>query len=285
MNENPIIKTNTFTKQYIDMIINVKHICEENDNVLYDVYLGEDNCSSPEFPSAYMYFSSDKLIGYITISYFSDTDINAYTCVLPDYRCKGIFTMLLNELNTDIQNNGLNVSSVYFPLSIHHNNSYKSSDSSYFPEAIKNSIHYFTKKGYSISNTEYKMCYDLRYHNINNDIGISSLLLKYPLELLTRKCDTNTSELTFWIGEDFIGSCMIYSYKNSSVCIFSFEIEEALRGKGYGKYSLYLVMNYLYENNFNYTFLNVSEANKKACSLYKSCGFKITEEINYYSLI
>lgn len=284
MKENSIIKTNTFTQQYVDMIINVKHICEENDNVLYDVYLGEDNCSSPEFPNIYMYFSSDKLIGYITVSYFSDIDINAYACVLPDYRYKGIFTLLLNELNTDIQNNGLNISSVYFPLSIHHNNSYKSQESQYSTEAINNSIHYLTKRGYTISNIEYKMCYDLTYNNINNDITISSSLLKKPLELLVRKYDTQTSELTFWVEEDFIGSCMIYSYNNSSVCIFSFEIAESLRGKGYGKHSLYLVIEYLYENNFKHTFLHVSNSNKKACSLYKSCGFKITEEINYYNL-
>ncbi|MDD6293679.1 MAG: GNAT family N-acetyltransferase [Lachnospiraceae bacterium] len=295
-----VIKSDFLSPEDIDIINHIKHLSEISDNTTYDVYLGDDTVTSDEYsedtsiisgeymentsvasdsklPLAYLCSYDNHFVGYLTVFFSSENDINLYACVLPDYRNKGIFSSILNEVTNDIKNSGINPGCVYFPIN-------KFTNSSGIP--CDAAIHYLTKHGYSIAHIEYKMCY---YFNLSNSENTSNSntfdnLSDCPLELLTRDYDENTSEFTFWIGDDYIGGCMLYKYNDKSLCIFDYEIEASKRGNGYGKYGLKLILNYLAEDNYNAVSLHVSKANKKACSLYQSYGFIIEEEVDYYSL-
>ena len=295
-----VIKSDFLSPEDIDIIKNIKHLSEISDNTTYDVYLGDDSGTSDEYvedtsiisdeslentsvtsdsklPIAYLCSYDNHFVGYLTVFFSSLSDINLYACVLPDYRNQGVLSSILNELNNDIKNAGINPECIYFPINKLINSADSTSDTA---------IHYLTKRGYSIAHIEYKMCYYFNSSDSENNNNSNSFdnLSDCPLELLTRDYDENTSEYTFWIGDDYIGGCMIYKYNAKSLCIFDYEIEASKRGKGYGKCGLKLILNYLAKDNYNIVSLHVSKANKKACSLYQSCGFIIDEEVDYYSL-
>ncbi len=269
-------------------------MCLEDTSIISDKSLENTYVSSAsKLPLAYLCSSNNHFVGYLTVFFSSESDINLYACVLPDYRNQGVFSSILNEVNNDIKIAGINPECVYFPINkfINSADTLTNITSDTMPDSMSNSpsdiaICYLTKRGYSIAHIEYKMCYYFNSSDSDNNNNSNSFdnLSDCPLELLTRDYDANTSEFTFWIGDEYIGGCMIYKYNAKSICIFDYEIEASKRGKGYGKYGLKLILNYLAENNYNAVSLHVSKANKKACSLYQSCGFIIDEEVDYYNL-
>lgn len=294
MKKYKVIKSDFLSPEDIDIINNIKHIAEIYDNTTYDVYLGDDSVTSvSKLPLAYLCSCDNHFAGYLTVFFSSENDINLYACVLPDYRNQGIFSSILNEVTNDIKNAGINPECIYFPINkfINLSDTLTNITSDTMPDSMSNSpsdaaIHYLAKRNYSIAHIEYKMCYYFNSSNSesNNNSNAFNNLSDCPLELLTRDYDEHTSEFTFWIGDDYIGGCMIYKYSDKSLCIFDYEIESSKRGNGYGKYGLKLILNYLAKDNYNVVSLHVSNANKKACSLYKGCGFIVEEEVDYYSL-
>lgn len=262
LNDFEIIQINDFATHYVSEILELKHISEEKDNTHYDIYLGEDYNADYELNWGYLYYSNGKLLGYITISLISDEDITAYACVLPDYRCHGIFTALLHSLVSDLQTLNLNPAYLEFPVNP-------------IANTARETINYLSKRNYVLSHSEYKM--SLNLNNISFDTSDN------PLELLLRETDNDDYEFSLWSGDIYVGGCMISFFDDDTACIYDYSIISELRGKGYGKHGLHLILNYLSDEESDSVCLHVSGANKKAVSLYLNCGFIIIEETDYYS--
>lgn len=78
----------------------------------------------------------------------------------------------------------------------------------------------------------------------------------------------------------YIGTCSLLPYDDSRYYLYHVEIQEKLRGKGWGKSLLSAVLAQLPEKA--QVFLQVASWNEPAVNLYEKTGFRITETLSYY---
>lgn len=79
-----------------------------------------------------------------------------------------------------------------------------------------------------------------------------------------------------------IGHCMATPVSDGCACLHHVEIDEGLRGQGYGTDFMALLLPRLAASGYRKVILQVSGSNTAALSLYNKTGFRITETLSYY---
>jgi RimJ/RimL family protein N-acetyltransferase len=267
MNTN-IIKLKHLNSNLIFDISNMIKKCEEYDHTSYDIFMDNDyNCT--DINCFFIYMEGNIITGFISIFIPSQDYINVYGCTLPEFRCHGIFSSLFSCLKAELRNNNLSTDALYFPINTMSN-------------AYNNAVQYLLHRDYFPKNTEYMLTYDL----LTNTEQFSQSEINQTLELEYEETSSE-SEYSLWLGNTYIGGCLIYfdNFNNSKdiyATIYQYGILDEYQGMGYGKSGLKLILASLKHNGVSKVILQVNGDNKKAYNLYRDCGFYISDSIVYY---
>lgn len=90
-------------------------------------------------------------------------------------------------------------------------------------------------------------------------------------------------EKKFLIRSKSIGVCH-FSEESEFTNVWGVEIKKPYRNQGYGLKLMNFVINDYFNCSSKPLVLNVTSKNVNACKLYKRCGFKLVEQIEYYHL-
>lgn len=218
--------------------------------------------------------SPRKLVCAAALSFFEDSDAPYAECsafTRPDFRQKGYFSFLFDELSQDIEEVDL-----YFPVNV------LNEGTAAALEAL-GAVH---------DRDEYRMELDLEHIQALPDVSFqassASEVCKDPASCLCarwEKLGNNSFLLSFCQSNRAVGTCCL-SFFEDSVCFYSFEIEEGLRGRGLGRKALSLTLSLLKSGiplpGCERIFLHVSGLNTPATALYRKAGFRIKESLSYY---
>lgn len=239
-----------------------------HDNYSYELYLEEDNLIN--LPQYFLCHYNKTLVGCLTLCIDSDDTLTIYSLVSPSHRNNGIFTNMLNKLTHLI----INSQTPYKTLEFHIPQNKDNQD--YFQSAHN----ILENNNFSLSHNEYLLSFNLCDSSLEH---FKHNLKSIALPVLN--FDNDNDEILLFLNENYIGGCFIYTplvYPKSYATIFSYEIVESFRGKGYGKSGLYSILSYLKSKNYKKVILHVTEKNKKAHNLYTSCGFLIDSSLSIY---
>lgn len=106
--------------------------------------------------------------------------------------------------------------------------------------------------------------------------------------LLTVDCDKNGDDALWHFARreasetTAVGSCQTAAVSEECVCLHHVEVEEHLRGLGFGTAMLCVLLPRLFQEGIRKVILQVSENNAPAMALYKKTGFRITETLSCY---
>lgn len=90
-------------------------------------------------------------------------------------------------------------------------------------------------------------------------------------------------EKKFLLRSKSIGVCHL-SEESEFTNVWGVEINKPYRNQGYGLKLMNFVINDYFNCSSKPLVLNVTSKNVNACKLYKRCGFKLVEQIEYYHL-
>lgn len=82
--------------------------------------------------------------------------------------------------------------------------------------------------------------------------------------------------------DQLIGRCRLAFFPGTAY-LYGFQIEEGCRHQGYGRLFLKLLAQTQPEE-IHTMLLQVGSRNEAACGLYRSCGFVVTEQLDYYRI-
>lgn len=268
MNNYIFLNKYSITEKELSDINNFLIKCSETDKYLYDFQYEEELLNIPSF---YFCYENNIIIGILSVCLDELDTLCIYSIVSPKYRKKHIFSSLFKMLSDNIKS--FNHTYKYLDFHLSDNNS------DFFIPA-KN---FLTENNFMFSHKEYLLSFSLS-DNLDKKIVLKKIPSnKSDLELLF---DNSSNEFTLWIDENYIGECMIYFPEESAksyATIYDYEIQEVYRGMGYGKFGLYLILKELQNMQLQKAILHVSGLNKKAHSLYISCGFQINSSITVFT--
>lgn len=130
-----------------------------------------------------------------------------------------------------------------------------------------------------------------KFYFWRNDIKIKELALMHPFPVTSENekdwyqkiASAQNNDLIFFsvvdkINNQLIGYAKLFNINFlTGVCYFGIIIgEESIRGKGYGKDTTELIINYAFKTlNLRKIILEVADYNEKAIKLYEKLGFEL----------
>lgn len=269
-----ILKLNQLPDNLIDEICCLQDECKKLDDADFYIYLDKDDDFFDEIKYFHLFYTEHVLAGFLSFYIQDETSVCISGCVLPEYRGRHIFTRLFQSALEELSSYPELLKGIEFHL--------PDIDSDAFVPAI----HFLNKNSLKLHHQEFLLNYDLTKRT------------EYyvPHDIYT-EYDEHDNEFTIWLDNTYVGGCSIYfsedfdhihtSDSDSSIhgcaTIYDYEILPEYRGKGYGKAGLMSILNDLQKLNFHHTILHVSGLNKKAHSMYISCGFTVQSSFSVYN--
>lgn len=134
--------------------------------------------------------------------------------------------------------------------------------------------------GADLESREHQM--ELELPPCDPECGITSPPLRHPEVTITSSISDGSSIWKLHEKGTAIGHCMLTPVSPTCACLHHVEIEETLRGHGYGSDFLALLFLRLSASGIRKVILQVSDGNPAALSLYRKTGFRLTETLSYY---
>ena len=242
--------------------------CRAWEPVTQEPFLDEKENADPSLPCFYIYYENSYPVSFLSLFVpdGSFAEITGFT--LPGYRKKGHFSELLACVKEEWKERNPEF--------------YLVSDGK-SPDAKAMLLHMDLKPDYS----ERMMAASL---------GELANLKVGPQEKEDER-GTETSEKGLEIrvisegdeyrlrqGDREVGHCRLVCFAGSgTLYLYGFEIEESMRRQGFGRRFLKLLAAEQ-ANRAHTMLLQVSSRNEAACALYEACGFRITEQLDYYNI-
>ncbi len=263
--------------------------CLLADGLERTLYLSNDMNFYENLDSFYLLYDNKKLVSVLTIfePLETEAEISAYT--LPKERNKGYFNALLDYAEEELV--GFDIVHIIFviePASVSGINALNAYQASYI------------KSEYLLimDNTEWKHSKDsyqsielreLQPQNVTEAANLSAVIFgtnpEEDLILLNNTLPSKQVEsYCAYIFNNMIGVCNV-NYGTHNACIFGFGISPEYQEKGYGKSLLNLLIAKITAHKTRYITLEVGSENQRAFSLYKSAGFQIKTQYDYYEYI
>ncbi|SHJ23478.1 GNAT family N-acetyltransferase [Parasporobacterium paucivorans] len=249
------VVTGTLTPKQLDEINNLINLCKSEDNMETPVFLESDMNEFPDFPCFFLIYDGSQLAGFISVFIPDPFECEVYAYTRPDYRGKGCFKTLFRMVKEQLDI--FDIPTVMFVNC---------------PES-RIGVMALISIGASFHNSDYILKYD------SSQLPVPGHFLN--LEPFTE--DGVTGYRTFLDGR-YIGECFIDDSLGSST-IYSFEIHPALRGMGYGRETLLLVLEELLASGRDNIILHLSGSNKAAYRLYTTNGFQILHQVDYWEYL
>ena len=233
-----------------------------------------------------MYYDNNELIGYISLCHFGGVTIEVNGMVHPEFRRRGIFRRLFHLvkdewMKREVQNMLL--------LSDHNSISgqefIKSTGACYEHSEYEMFLRNNPKQDRLLSNVVLRKANnnDAREIAYQNSIYFDS---EYKDENIKMPEDEEKCGMIIYIaeiGDKIIGKVNL-EVSNGVGGIFGLGVIPDYRSKGYGREILNGAIEKLTARNSKEIMLQVATKNNKALSLYKSCGFVETSNMDYYQI-
>lgn len=300
-----ILKLETLPANLQDMVTEAQAACTKDGEFYLYLDDEDENASFPSFKCFYLYYCENVFAGFLSIFIQDVSSACISGFVLPEYRRKHIFTALFQNACEELSKLPTPIHDIEFHIPLHD------------ATATTPAIQFLKQNGYSLHHEEYLLCYDFDNSDLktNSNSGLisDSKISLEPDSNFDCEFDEENSEYTFWLGDTYIGGCLIYTpepyaapdcepayvttpehepayattpehepayvtapeHEPVYATIYDYEILEEYRGNGYGKNGLLAILKDLQEQKIQKVLLHVSGLNKKAHSLYISCGFQV----------
>lgn len=278
-------------KNYDD-ISSLQELCLETDKTALKLELdfklnrAENKSEASDNINEFMYFDGDKLIGYIGICCFNGDTVEVNGMVHPEYRRRGVFRKLFSLVKDEwskreskrmlLLSDAASASGLAF---------------------IKS-----TKSEYDHSEYEMYLRDDVKHELASGNVQLRKASNRDAKEIARQNCiyfdgEYEAKDTPMPEEEEKCGSVIYMAeidnriigkihleISNGTGGIYGFGVLPEYRRKGYGREILVGAIEKLKEKNLKDIMLQVAATNKKALSLYKSCGFEETSTMDYYRL-
>lgn len=219
------------------------------DKISHPILNVDEFYSHIQQPILYYAKNNDEIVSFIGVFSVSPIEIELCGFTLPDFRNKKIASTLLEMIFDDYSN-----CKIIIPIRS------SSQPAKMFLES-----------------------YDASYENTECIMELSKGNYASKKTLSNIKIQWNNEDDTYYayLNNTEIGKVSVY--KDKIYTINNVEIYQTYRGKGYGKTMVDEVINLLLEE-CSKIILHVTKENLPAFNLYKTLGFKVIDQLEYYSL-
>lgn len=230
--------------------------CRAWEPVTQEPFTDSGENADPSWPCFYIYYENTYPISFLSL--FIPDGSYAEVCgfTLPGYRKKGHFKELLECAQKELADKSLDF--------------YLVSDGK-SKDAQDMLVHMGKTAAYSEMMMAASLA-DLRTLVFAPGEGIEAAEEAYA-------ADTQGEEWFLRCGGRTMGRCRL-AYFPGTVYLYGFTIEEGLRRKGLGRLFLKLLAA-AQKDDCHTMLLQVGSRNAAACGLYRSCGFEVTEKLDY----
>jgi len=251
-----ILKLNKLNNIQISDISELAQLCGNYNPYYEDLSITGETC----FLLCYEDKHLVSFLSFLSVESAMESEITAMT--LPSRRRQGLFSTLLECALTQL--NILGITNIYCAVPLEYQNSSLCKDLSH--------IEYLQKLDIDSSS-------ELFFHKPKH------LQFTYtPSEESDIPTAYHLIEKHFLSRSKEIGICQL-SEELQFTNLWGVEIKKPYRNQGYGLKFMSFIINDYFKCTSKPLILNVSSKNTYACKLYNRCGFKIVEQIEYYSLI
>lgn len=247
-----IINSNKLTKIQLEDVQILVSLCKLEENLDGILFLESEMNEYGDFPCFYLLYEGSTLISFLSIFIPNTEECELYGYTRPSYRKKGYITSLLDLAKKQLKN--YNINSVYLlcePIS-------------------RSGLLMLNAFNAQLNTSEYMMKFDIK----------SKVTPKHILSL-KKEINSESEYYKLFLGKKLIGTCNV-DQSNFCTTIYNFEIIKKMRGKGYGKESLLLIIENLIEHGYDNIILHLSSDNTIAYNLYTKNGFTIIKQIDYF---
>lgn len=234
----------------------------------------------------FMYYEEEKLIGYMGICQFSSDTLEVNGMVHPDFRRLGVFKHLFSLVQNEWNNRKVQQMLLLSDRNSTPGINFIKSTGAHYESSEYEMFLVGEEKG-SIANNNLKLRKALNkdakeiarqntiYFQVNSLDGNVTL----PEEEAKHGMETFLAEL----NQSVIGKVHI-EVQNGIGGIYGLGVLPEYRGKGFGREILLQAVEKLKGKQVHEIMLQVAVKNRKALSLYQSCGFKETSTMDYFKL-
>lgn len=210
-------------------------------------------------------YSGNTMIGFVSCCFNEMAAL-----VHPNYRRRGVFAYLFESIKKDFKH-------------INHCSQTQADDKDhalYFraPDFIEAVLKSHTE--ISFSHSEYLM--KLKFEH-SRTCG-SDLIKAFPDAFLSFSDDEKDYLMYLNSSDDEPCAVCSLDYQSSYTMIYDVFVDEKLRGKKAGTFLITSLIDEYFSGNQNPLLIEVSSLNLPAFRLYKSAGFRIKEQIDYFKI-
>ena len=254
--------------------------CQSWEPVTQSPFLDSSENADPSLPCFYIYYENTFPISFLSLFIPDGTYAEVTGFTLPGYRKKGHFEELLACAKEELKDQGL----TYYIVS-----DGKSPDT----QAM------LAHKGCIVEYSECMMAASLEQLAAMEVAAPSAELAGYEPGEDDEKLfalEQEEDEYVLYQADEPVAWCKLAFFPGTAY-LYGFEVEESLRRHGYGKYFLKMLAESLLAwqkdpesevqlppqaGEVHTMLLQVGTRNVAACGLYGSCGFAVTEQLDYY---
>ncbi|PWM47532.1 MAG: hypothetical protein DBX47_00410 [Clostridiales bacterium] len=277
-----IIKLNSLTVAEENEILALEKLCKKHDGIYNDVYLNNALNFDNKLPCYFCAYEEQILVGFIAVFVPTrmEAEITAFTH--PDFRCKGIFKKLFEEVKKTMLSVG--ITRFLFVVEsasksggevVKHLDSARVFNTELTLECKKSSPEFYPKNCHITEvNQENKTIASKLLGSVFGDFSGSEAFINTGLE------EPDREVFMAYDGEIPVGVVNIY-YKEKSAMIYGLMVTEIYRRKGFGKALLTFARERALKSRHK-VYLDVDTNNKTAVELYLANGFKKVSQTYYY---
>ncbi|AAK81570.1 GNAT family N-acetyltransferase [Clostridium acetobutylicum] len=275
---------NSLNTELVREIEKLTETCGKFDGIQEEVNLDDGFNFNKSMKWLFVLYEKDKVVSVVSIFAPKEEEGEISACTLPEYRRKGYFKELLSKAKNELLK--YNVPKILFvcPKGSKQGEAViKNSDAIYkFAEYTMN----FNKNKFKAKGKYITKLAEANYNDLNKITKVASDVYSESYEQansMMKNALESSDRLQFKLKlkEDYIGVVAAYFY-HDKVSIFGVGILPEYRGRGFGREMMSMLLEYLIERDYDDIALEVDSNNKRAFELYKSIGFQIEREIDYY---
>lgn len=273
------------SEEELRLIFELADLCNTADNIQLKLNREMLRNRPASETNDFLFYQDGKLVGFLGLYIFQSTEAECSGMVHPEYRRKGIFNSLVKEAAEECSKRGIPQM-----LFICHSRSESGRAFCQAIEAPYSFSEYWMdwKEGKrQVVYRDHISLYPAGQQDIDTlvalDVSGFTMEEKDAREYTLRSLQSDT-KATFLASLDHepIGKISVLE-ENGSAFIFGFSVAPEHRGRGYGRQILNQTIDLLLRKQIKHIALEVAIENKRALTLYQSCGFYETGANEYYN--
>ncbi|HLX40996.1 MAG TPA: GNAT family N-acetyltransferase [Ktedonobacteraceae bacterium] len=288
--DNPlegIVKKQQLTEAEMAEVTALVALCKIHDGVDLTLLLEMMKDRTDNDTNDFLFYEDGKLLGALALDSFGTEDKEMTGLVHPDYRRRGIFTALVNEVKVDAQARGIH--QLIFVCDRF------SRSGQAFIEAI--GAHYdFSEHRMVLSDFKERDPDSYEEHIALRPATLANAgVLAYVLATSFGESEHRTKEhlekdilnprrryYLVMLGDDPVGCFNLWV--GDTIGIYAFCVLPQFRKRGFGRQMLEQIIRQVRAESQQSITLEVDTTNNNAYPLYRSCGFRETTTVGYYTL-